>query len=93
MIEISGLRFVRSWNHKSQIEYVVINHSVGDVSGVTMQVLVRSSNDVPVFTFDAVLPSLSALQSKEIRSDVGPEVNVSAIPDWQHLRAEVTTRR
>ena len=93
VIEIAGLRFVRGWNHKPQLQYIVINHSVGDLSGVTMQIQVRSSNDVPLFSFDAVLPSLGALQSKEIRSDVGPDVNVSDVPDWQHLRVEATIHR
>jgi hypothetical protein len=92
-IEVTGLRVVADTNHRSQVQYIVVNHSATPLSGMTIQIAVRSSVDPasskPLFTVSAVVPSLGPHQSKEIRTDLDSELRNSAIPDWEYLRTEV----
>jgi hypothetical protein len=92
-LEVAGLRVVTSWNHKQQLHYVVVNHSGSDVPGMAVRIAVRrfeaASNASPLFTVDASLPSLGPYQSKEVRTDLESDATLSAIQDWQSLRAEV----
>jgi hypothetical protein len=92
-VEVTGLRVVADMNHRSQVQYIVVNHSATQLSGMTIQIAVRSSVDPasskPLFTVSAVVPSLGPHQSKEIRTDLDSELRNSAIPDWEYLRTEV----
>jgi hypothetical protein len=92
-IEVAGLRVVADTNHRSQVQYIVVNHSATPLSGMTIQIAVRSSVDPasskPLFTVSTVVPSLGPHQSKEIRTDLDSELRNSAIPDWEYLRTEV----
>ncbi len=92
-IEVTGLRVVADTNHRSQVQYIVVNHSATQLSGMTIQIAVRSSvepaSSKPLFTVSAVVPSLGPHQSKEIRTDLDSELRNSAIPDWEYLRTEV----
>jgi hypothetical protein len=92
-IEVTGLRVVADMNHRSQVQYIVVNHSATQLSGMTIHIAVRSSvepaSSKPLFTVSAVVPSLGPHQSKEIRTDLDSELRNSAIPDWEYLRTEV----
>lgn len=92
-VEVTGLRVVADTNHRSQVQYIVVNHSATQLSGMTIQIAVRSSVDPasskPLFTVSTVVPSLGPHQSKEIRTDLDSELRNTAIPDWEYLRTEV----
>ncbi len=92
-VEVTGLRVVADSNHRSQVQYIVVNHSANQLTGMTIRVAVRSSSDPagapPLFTVSAVVPSLGPHQSKEIRTDLDSELRSSAIPDWEYLRTDV----
>jgi hypothetical protein len=92
-IEVTGLRVVADLNHRSQVQYIVVNHSATQLSGMTLRIAVRSSADPagasPLFTVSAVVPSLGPHQSKEIRTDLDSQLRSSAIPDWEYLRTDV----
>jgi len=92
-VEVTGLRVVADTNHRSQVQYIVVNHSATQLSGMTIQIAVRSSvepaSSKPLFTVSAVVPSLGPHQSKEIRTDLDSELRNTAIPDWEYLRTEV----
>jgi hypothetical protein len=92
-IEVTGLRVVADPNHRSQVQYIVVNHSASQLTGMTIRIAVRSSTDPvgtpPLFTVSAVVPSLGPHQSKEIRTDLDSELRSSAIPDWEYLRTDV----
>ena len=96
-VEISGLRLATTWTGKQQVRFLIVNHSDHDLSGVTVQVAVRSSDlaagSAPILLIQAPLHSLGPYQSKEIRTDLDSGVPVSALSDWQSLRTEVQVTR
>ncbi len=92
-IEVTGLRVVADLNHRSQVQYIVVNHSASQLTGMTIRIAVRSSADPvgapPLFTVSAVVPSLGPHQSKEIRTDLDSQLRSSAIPDGEYLKTDV----
>ena len=92
-VEVTGLRVVADLSHRSQVQYIVVNHSSEQLSGMLIRIAVRSSADPagakPLFTVSAVIPSLGPHQSKEIRTDLDSQLRSSAIPDWEYLRTDV----
>ena len=92
-VEVTGLRVVADLNHRSQVQYIVVNHSSEQLSGMLIRIAVRSSADpagsAPLFTVSAVVPSLGPHQSKEIRTDLDSQLRASAIPDWEYLHTDV----
>jgi len=92
-VEVTGLRVVADENHRSQVQYIVVNHSSAELTGMAIKIAVRSSKDPaggpPLFTVSAIVPSLAPHQSKEIRTDLDSELRASAIPDWEYLRTDV----
>ncbi|HTS49334.1 MAG TPA: hypothetical protein VMH05_15385 [Bryobacteraceae bacterium] len=96
-VEISGLRLATTWTGKQQVRFLIVNHSDRDLSGVTVQVAVRSSDlasgAAPILLIHAPLRSLGPYQSKEIRTDLDSGLPASALSDWQSLRTEVQVTR
>ncbi len=92
-VEIAGLRVVADLNRKSQLQYLVVNHSSTRLSDVTLKIAVRSTSDssgsAPLFTLSVVLPSLGPYQSKEIKTDLDAGLRSASLPEWENLRADV----
>jgi hypothetical protein len=92
-VEIAGLRVVADLNHKSQLQYLVVNHSSTRLSDLALKIAVRSASDssgsTPMFTLSVVVPTLGPYQSKEIKTDLDAGLRSAAIPEWENLRAEV----
>lgn len=92
-LEVTGLRVVTEPNHRPQVQYIVVNHSATQLTGMLIKIAVRSSKQsagaAPLFTVSAVVPSLAPHQSKEIRTDLDSELRSAAIPEWEYLRTEV----
>ncbi len=90
------MRIVTGPNKKPQLQYVVINHSAIELTGLNIHIAVRSVDALdgpPLFSISSPIATLGANQSKEIRADVDPSVKPSALPDWQSLRTEVLVAR
>jgi hypothetical protein len=95
-VEIAGVRVVAPANKRPQMQYLIINHSAGELTGLNIHVAVHSADAPtgnPLFTVSSVISSLAANQSKEIRTDLDPEIKPSSLPDWQNLRTEVLITR
>jgi len=95
-VEVAGVRIVMGPNKKPQLQYIVINHSANELTGLNIRIAVRSVDglaDAPLFSISSVVAALGSNQSKEIRTDLNSSVPVSAIPDWQSLRTEVLIAR
>jgi hypothetical protein len=95
-VEVAGVRVVTGPNKKPQLQYVVINHSSSELTGLNIRIAVRSVEALagpPLFSVSSVVASLGPNQSKEIRTDLDSSVQPSAIPDWQSLRPEVLIAR
>jgi hypothetical protein len=95
-VEVAGVRIVTGPNKKLQLQYIVINHSSNELTGLNIRIAVRSVDglaDAPLFSVSSVVAALGPNQSKEIRTDLNSSVQASAIPDWQSLRTEVLIAR
>jgi hypothetical protein len=95
-VEVAGVRIVTGPNKRPQLQYIVINHSSNELTGLNIRIAVRSVDglaDAPLFSVSSVVAALGPNQSKEIRTDLNSSVQASAIPDWQSLRTEVLIAR
>jgi hypothetical protein len=95
-VEVAGVRIVTGANKKPQLQFVVINHSASELSGLDIRIAVRSVDALagpPLFSISSPVAALGPNQSKEIRTELDPSIQTSSIPDWQSLRTEVTVGR
>jgi hypothetical protein len=95
-VEVAGVRIVMGPNKKPQLQYIVINHSSNELTGLNIRIAVRSVDglaDAPLFSVSSPVAVLGPNQSKEIRTDLNSSVPAAAIPDWQSLRTEVLVAR
>ncbi len=92
-VEVTGLRVSADLNRKSQLQYLVVNHSSVRLADVVLKIAVRSAADSsgapPLFTLSVAVPVLGPNQSKELRSDLDAALRSASIPDWENLRADV----
>jgi hypothetical protein len=92
-IEVTGFRFVVDPNKKSEIHYLVVNHSPAELSDVTVFVTLRAggakTGQPPLCRFSFRAPSLSAFESKEMTSPIEKLSKAISLPEWQDLRSEI----
>jgi hypothetical protein len=92
-VEVTGFRIVVDFNKKSEIHYIVVNHSAANLSDVNIFVTLRSANAVPgqppIGRFSFKAPDLAAFEAKEMISSIEKLSRSTTLPDWQDLRAEV----
>jgi hypothetical protein len=93
LVEVTGLRVAAGPNRRPQLAFLVVNHSGNQLSGIGLQIAVRSASSsegiAPLFRVSTTIPSLGPYQSREFRAELDPEVHATEIPDWQSLRADV----
>ena len=95
-VEVAGVRIVSGANRKPQLEYIVVNHSGSDLTGLDIRIAGRSADAPsgdPLFSVSQVIGSLGAYQSKEIHLDLDARLRAANIPDWQSLKTEVLIAR
>lgn len=98
-IEVTGFRIVTSSpdaskkdaTKKSEVQYLVVNHSDADISDANVFVTLRSAKpgQAPLCRFSFKVPSLGPFESKEMSSPIGNSTRTISLPDWQEIRAEV----
>jgi len=92
-VEVTGFRIVVDFNKKSEIHYLVVNHSSADLSDMTLYVTLRNANakpgQPPVARFSFRAPGLGPFESKEMSSPIEKLTKSVSLPDWQDLRSEV----
>ena len=98
-IEVTGFRIVTSSPDatkkdaakKSEVQYLVVNHSDADISDANVFVTLRSAKPglAPLCRFSFKVPSLGPFESKEMSSPIGNSTRAVSLPDWQEIRAEV----
>ena len=95
-VEVAGVRIVTGPNKRPQLQYIVINHSSNELTGLNIRIAVRSVDklgDAPLFSVSNVVAVLGPNQSKEIHTDLNPSIQPSDIPDWQSVRTEILVAR
>jgi hypothetical protein len=92
-IEVTGFRFIVDFNKKSEIHYLVVNHSAAELADMTVYVTLRTADakagQPPVCRFSFRAPTLGAFESKEMTSPIEKLSRPVALPEWQDLRPEV----
>jgi hypothetical protein len=92
-IEVTGFRFVMDPNKKSEIHYLVVNHSATELSDMNVFVTVRMANakagQPPLCRFSFRSTGLAPFESKEMTSSIEKLPRPVTLPDWHDLRAEV----
>ena len=93
LVEVAGIRVISGANHRPQLQYIIINHSSKELTGLGIRLALRSGNDppssTPLFTVFSKVPALGAYQSREIRTDLDADLRASTLSDWQSLRSDV----
>ena len=96
-VEVTGFRIAVDFNKKSEIHYIVVNHSGADLSDVNVFVTLRSANaqpgQPPISRFSFKAPDLGPYESKEMTSSIERLSRPMTLPEWQDLRAEVQIAR
>jgi hypothetical protein len=92
-IEVTGFRIVVDFAKKSEIHYLVVNHSATELSDMTVYVTLQSSKakpgTPPVCRFSFKSPSLGPFESKEMTSSIEKMSRSVSVPEWSDLHAEV----
>jgi hypothetical protein len=92
-IEVTGFRILVDYNKKSEIHYLVVNHSPNELSDVTVYVTLHAAGarpgQPPLCRFSFKSPGLKAFEVKEMTASIEKFTRSVTLPDWQDLRAEV----
>jgi hypothetical protein len=92
-IEVTGFRIQVDPAKKSEIQYLVVNHSPARFSGVTVYVTLYAADakagQPPLCRFQFTAPDLAPFQAKDMTSAIERPTRPVSAPDWQDLRASV----
>ena len=92
-IEVTGFRIQMDPSKKSQIQYLVVNHTPTRFSGVTVYVTLYAADakagQSPLCRFQFAAPNLAPFQAKDMTSAIERVTRPLSLPDWQDLRATV----
>jgi|GEM_PF-1184027 len=90
-VEITGLRLLEDSAQKAWLQFVIVNHSGGDLgelSGKLNLKAVTSQNQEPVGVCSFKVP-LGPYEAKDVKVQVETKLRVYELPDWQFLRVEI----
>ena len=92
-IEVTGFRIQMDPGKKSEIQYLVVNHTPARFDGVTVYVTLYAADgkagQPPLCKFQFTAPNLAPYQSKDMASAIEQVARPVTLPDWQDLRASV----
>ncbi len=93
VIEVTGFRIVVDFKSKSEIHYLLVNHSAAELDDVTVFVTLRAGSgktgQPPLCRFSFRASGIGAFESKEMVSQIEKPARTVALPEWQDLRADV----
>jgi hypothetical protein len=91
-IEVTGVRFVLDAKKKTQVKFVVINHSEADVNGLAGNVTIwgrtRKSEEDAQGTF-SFSTNLAPFESKELTAPLNSKLKIYELGDWQNITTDV----
>ncbi len=92
-LEVTGFRIQTDPAKKSEIQYLVVNHTPSRVSGVNVNVTLYAADakagQPALCSFQFTAPNLGPFQSKDMTSAIQTTARTAKVPDWQDLRAAV----
>jgi hypothetical protein len=93
-LEVTGLRLVEDKSKKSEVVFLVVNHSSAPLTDLSATVTLRPSTAKPgagivgIFAFEHV--SLGPFESRELRAPLKTTLRPYELPDWEFLRTEIS---
>ena len=91
-IEICGLRLSEDSRQRATIQFLVVNHSGADLSGLAAEVklvaVTPKGEREAVGSFSFRAPLLGPYQAREFKAPLLTQLRVYELPDWQFLKAE-----
>jgi len=88
-IEVVGLRLTQNNAKKTEVRFVVVNHSGAEIQDLAvsanLQARTSKRDEESVGTFTFKVPSLGPYESKEMSAVVNTKLKVYELPDWQNL--------
>jgi hypothetical protein len=92
-IEVTGFRIQTDPAKKSEVQYLVVNHTPARFSGVTVYVTLYTADakagQPPLCKFQFTAPNLAPFQAKDMTSAIERIARPVSLPEWQDLRASV----
>jgi hypothetical protein len=92
-IEVAGLRLTQNKAKKTEIRFLLINHSGGeiqDVAGVlSLRARTSKKDEEPIGACAFKLPALGPYESKDMAAVLDTKLKVYELPDWQNLEAQL----
>ena len=92
-LEVTGFRIQMDPAKKSEIQYLVVNHTPSRFTGVNVSVTLYAADakagQPPLCRFQFAAPNLGPFQSKDMTSAIETMARPANVPDWQDLRASV----
>jgi hypothetical protein len=94
-LEVGGIRLIQTDAKKVEMKFVVVNHSAAALSDVNARIRVVAKDDKGMETVvgECVVKagSLEPYASKEFTAPLNTDKKAYELPDWQFLRATVSS--
>jgi hypothetical protein len=92
-IEATGFRITEDAQKRTQIQFLVVNHSAADIGDLAGKIHLRSTKanpeDAPICSFDFNTSRLGPYESVEFKQVTTTSLRAYELPDWQYITAEV----
>lgn len=92
-IEVTGFRITEDSRRRTQLQFLVVNHSAADIAGLEGSVWLRSASakpgEAPLASFPLKIPSIGPYESREVTTQIETKLRAYELPDWQYLRADL----
>ncbi len=92
-IEVTGFRISEDANKRTQIQFLVVNHSPADIGNLAGKVRLRTiqskPDDPPISEFEFKTTRLGPYESVEFKTLIRTSLRAYELPDWQFLTADV----
>jgi hypothetical protein len=92
-VEVVGLRLTQNKAKKTEVRFLLVNHSGGDIQDLAGNISLRArtskQDEEPIGVFSFKLPSLGPYESKDMAAVLNTKLKVYELPDWQNLQAQL----
>ena len=93
LISASGIRFVQNAAKKTEVRFVVVNHSAAQLPELNGKLILTARTDTgQIETLDQIdikIPSLGPFESKDMSEKMNTHLQAYELPDWQLMAARI----